>query len=92
MGVTPPNVATNRASKRRADLGMRERVLPSPTGRPRDDERSDLSPHDEPAVGILPPLEDVFQTSLADEITARGGINAPDGGQRRPVFCSHSVA
>ena len=47
-------------------------MLPSPTGRPRGDERSYLSARDNPAVGILPcPDEDLFQ-ALADEITARG--------------------
>ena len=47
-------------------------MLPSPTGRPRGDERSYLSARDNPAVGILLCSdEDLFQ-ALADEITARG--------------------
>jgi hypothetical protein len=68
--------------------GKEKAFLPSPTGRPRGDERTDLSPHDELAVGILPPLEEDFFQTLANEITARGGTNASDGGFRRPVFCS----
>jgi hypothetical protein len=45
-------------------------VLPSPPGRIRDDERSNLSPRNNQTVRILPcPDEDLFQ-ALADEITA----------------------
>src|SRR5215208_5246702 len=65
--------------------------LPSPTGRPRGDERTDLSPHDELAVGILPCLQENLLQALADEITARGGAGISDGGFRRPVFCSDLV-
>ena len=39
-------------------------------------------------MGILPRLEeDFFQTPPADEIAARGGAKASDGGPRRAIFC-----
>ena len=62
-------------------------MLPSPTGRLRGDERSNLSAHDNPAVVILPcPEEDLFQ-ALANEIMARVRVGVSDGRQRRPLFC-----
>ena len=55
------------------------------------DERSELSPPEGPVSRIIPCLdEDLFQ-ALADEIMARCGVRASDGGPRRPVFCSDLV-
>jgi hypothetical protein len=44
-------------------------------------------------VGIFPRLdEDFFQTPPADEITARGGAKASDGGHRRVIRCPDPAA
>ena len=63
--------------------GRKSAFYLSPIGRPRGEERSDLSPREDPGVVILPHLdEDFFQTPLADEITMRGRVSASDRGQR----------
>jgi hypothetical protein len=68
--------------------GLGEAVFPSPTGRLRGEERSNLSAHDNPATVILPCLdEDLFQ-ALDEEIMARGRVGVTDGGHRRPLFCA----
>jgi hypothetical protein len=43
-------------------------------------------------VGILPRLEEDFFQALANEITARGGTKASDGGPRRAIFCPDPAA
>jgi hypothetical protein len=43
-------------------------------------------------VGIIPRLDEDFFQDLADEITARGGAKASDGGHRRAIFCSDPAA
>jgi hypothetical protein len=67
-------------------------TLPSPTGWPRGNERSDLSPREDLAVGILPHLEEDFFQDLADQIIARGGAKASDGGPRRAICCRDPAA
>ena len=67
-------------------------TLPSPTGWPSGNERSDLSPREGPALRILPRLEEDFFQALADEISARGGAKASDGGPRRAIFCPDPAA
>jgi hypothetical protein len=47
---------------------------------------------EDPAVGILPHLDEDFFQALPDEITARGGAKASDGGPRRAIFCPDPAA
>jgi hypothetical protein len=43
---------------------------------------------EDPGVGIFPRLDEDFFQALANEITARGGAKASDGGPRRAIFCA----
>jgi hypothetical protein len=54
----------------------------------RGNKGSDLSPHEGPALRILPRLNEYFFQALANEIMARGGDTASDSRHRRPIFRS----